>query len=184
MNMPIKMAISCKYLTKICHIALYYYQNDKLAAKMTNEKNSKQRVYLYDSVDKELIAILRLDARASISKLAKLLHVSRGTVQNRLDRLIGSNAILGFTIRAHDELETDVVKAIMMIEVIGKSTTQVINKLRGISQLEKLHTTNGTWDLVAEIKTSNLLEFDRVLREVRTIDGVLNSETSLLLSSV
>jgi DNA-binding Lrp family transcriptional regulator len=149
---------------------------------MTIGKN--KHVYLYDSVDKALIAILRADARASISKLAKLLHVSRGTVQNRLDRLISSGAILGFTIRAHDELETDVVKAIMMIEVVGKSTTQVISKLRGIPQLSKLHTTNGSWDLVADIKTSNLLEFDRILREVREIDGVLNSETSILLSSV
>jgi len=143
-----------------------------------------KHVYLYDSVDKALIAILRADARASISKLAKLLQVSRGTVQNRLDRLISSGAILGFTIRAHDELETDVVKAIMMIEVVGKSTTQVISKLRGIPQLSKLHTTNGSWDLVADINTSNLLEFDRILREVREIDGVLNSETSILLSSV
>ena len=143
----------------------------------------KKHVYLYDSGDKELVAILRADARASISALAKRLQVSRGTVQNRLDRLVNSGAILGFTIRAHDELETDVVKAVM-IEVIGKSTAEVIHKLRGIPQLEKLHTTTGAWVLVADIKTSNLLEFDRVLREVRAIDGVLNSETSILLSSV
>lgn len=151
---------------------------------MEIENNERKSVYLYDSIDKELIAILRIDARASISKLAKMLHVSRGTVQNRLDRLISSGAILGFTVRAHDELETDVIKAVMLIEVVGKSTTQVINKLRGIPQLHKLHTTNGAWDLVAEIRTSNLLVFDRVLRDVRTIDGVLNSETSILLSSV
>lgn len=151
---------------------------------MTLENNDRRHVYLHDAIDKKLVAILRTDARASISTLAKLLHVSRGTVQNRLDRLLSSGAILGFTVRAHDELETDVIKAIMMIEVVGKSTTQVINKLRGIPQLEKLHTTNGAWDLVAEIRTSNLPEFDRVLREVRAIEGVLNSETSILLSSV
>lgn len=144
----------------------------------------KKRVYLHDSIDQQLISILRTDARASISKLATLLHVSRGTVQNRLDRLISTGAIVGFTIRAHDELETDVVRAVMMIEVVGKTTAQVINKLRGIPQLEKLHTTNGAWDLVGEIRASNLQEFDRVLRDVRTIDGVLNSETSILLSSV
>jgi len=151
---------------------------------MTINSHVKKRVYLNDSIDKELVAILRTDARASISKLAKLLRVSRGTVQNRLDRLIGSGAILGFTVRAHDELETDIIRAIMMIEVVGKSTAQVINKLRGIPQLDKMHTTNGAWDLVAEVRTSNLLEFDGVLRDVRTIEGVLNSETSILLSSV
>lgn len=143
-----------------------------------------KRVYLHDSVDKALIAALRTDARASISTLAKKLNVSRGTVQNRLDRLIDSGAILGFTIRVHDELETDIIRAIMMIEVVGKSTNQVITKLNGITQLEHIHTTNGTWDLVLQIRTSSLLEFDQVLREVRSIEGVLNSETSILLRTV
>ena len=73
---------------------------------------------------------------------------------------------------------------VMMIEVTGKSTTQVIAKLQGIAQLEKIHTTNGGWDLVAEIRASDLLAFDRVLREVRATDGVLNSETSILLRTV
>ena len=143
-----------------------------------------RKPYLFDAIDKELVAILKSDARAPVAKLAKILGVSRGTVQNRLDRLVSSGAILGFTIRAHEQIETDAIKAVMMIEVVGKSTTQVIQKLRGIPQLLKMHTTNGAWDLIAEIQTSNLQEFDTVLREVRAIDGVLNSETSILLSSV
>jgi DNA-binding Lrp family transcriptional regulator len=155
-----------------------------MAVKPKIQPNIRSRPYLLDAVDRELVAILRGDARASISKLSELLHVSRGTVQNRLDRLLSSGAILGFTIRAFEELEPDVIRAVMMIGVVGKSTSQVISKLRGIPQLEKLHTTNGAWDLVASVRASSLMEFDQVLREVRMIDGVLNSETSLLLSSV
>lgn len=138
----------------------------------------------FDTLDRELISILRKDGRAPLSKLSEILKVSRGTVQNRLDRLLNSGALLGFTIRVREDSEPDTVKAIMTIEVTGKSTTQVIKKLRGMPELHRLHTTNGSWDLVAEIQVSNLLEFDRVLREVRTIDGILNSETSILLSSV
>jgi DNA-binding Lrp family transcriptional regulator len=110
--------------------------------------------------------------------------VSRATVQNRLDRLTQSGAILGFTIRVHEELEQDTVRAIMMIEVAGRSTSQVIQRLRGIPELIKLHTTNGAWDLVAELQTTSLGEFDRVLRRVREVEGILNSETSILLSSL
>ena len=139
--------------------------------------------YLHDHLDRELLALLRKDARMPISSLAKQLNVSRGTVQNRLDRLLSSGAIIGFTVRAHDELESDSIRAVMMIEVVGKSTTKVLDQLRGIPQLEKLHTTNGAWDMVAEIRTSNLAEFDRILNQVRDIEGVLNSETSILLSS-
>ncbi len=137
-----------------------------------------------DQLDRDLIALLRNDGRAPLSKLADVLKVSRGTVQNRLDRLLQSGSILGFTIRVRDDHGLDTIRAIMMIEVTGKSTSKVINQLRGLPELHTLHTTNGTWDLVAEIQTSSLAEFDRVLRDVRMIDGVLNSETSILLSSV
>ena len=139
--------------------------------------------YIYDSLDNALIAELRKDGRASISALASSLNVSRGTVQNRLDRLVSSGAILGFTVRVHEHIETEAVRAIMMIEVVGKSTSQVIKTMRGIPELIKLHTTNGAWDLVAELQAGNLSEFDGVLRQVREIDGILNSETSILLSS-
>ena len=138
----------------------------------------------FDNLDRELISLLRKDGRASLSKLAKILKVSRGTVQNRLDKLQESGALLGFTVRVRDDYGLDTIRAIMMVEVVGKSTSQVIRSLRGFPELVTMHTTNGSWDLVAEVHTSSLAEFDRVLRDVRVIDGVLNSQTSILLTSV
>ena len=140
--------------------------------------------YLYDALDSALISELRQDGRASISRLAERVNVSRATVQNRLDRLLSSGAIQGFTVRVHEELDRNSVRALMMIEVAGQSTSQVIKKLQGIVELTRLHTTNGSWDLVAEIHTSGLGEFDSVLRQVREVPGILNSETSILLSTV
>jgi len=140
--------------------------------------------YIPDELDKRLIAHLRADGRASLSKLSEALGVARGTVQNRLDRLLESGTLLGFTVRVRDDYNDGTVHAVMMVEVIGKSTTQVIRKLRGLPEIYSLHTTNGNWDLIANIRAASLADFDRVLREVRMIDGVSNSETSLLLSTV
>jgi len=71
-----------------------------------------------------------------------------------------------------------------LIEVEGRSTDDVIRKLRGFAQVHALHTTNGGWDLVAELRCDSLTAFDRLLGQIRSIEGVVNSETSLLLSSV
>lgn len=139
---------------------------------------------ILDDLDHALIAALREDGRAPISKLAAILGVTRATVQTRLDRLIASGTVLGFTIRARQDYDANAIRAVMLIEVSGKSTTAVIRHLRGIPELHALHSTNGAWDLIAEIHAHNLPEFDRVLREVRTIDGVLNSETSIKLSTI
>jgi DNA-binding Lrp family transcriptional regulator len=140
--------------------------------------------YAPDDLDRRIIAHLRADGRASLSRLSELLGVARGTVQNRLERLLESGMLLGYTVRLREDYDVNAVRAVMMVEVVGKSTSQVIRKLRGIAEISALHTTNGNWDLVADIRAASLADFDRVLREVRMIDGVANSETSLLLSSV
>ena len=41
-----------------------------------------------DSLDLRLISLLRENARMSVADLAKSLTVSRGTVQNRIDKLV------------------------------------------------------------------------------------------------
>jgi DNA-binding Lrp family transcriptional regulator len=150
----------------------------------STEKSMEVAKYAPDDLDRRIIAHLRADGRASLSKLSDALGVARGTVQNRLDRLMETGTLLGFTVRVREDYDVNTVHAVMMIEVVGKSTTHVIRKLRGLTEISALHTTNGNWDLVANIRAASLSEFDRVLREVRMIDGVASSETSLLLSSV
>lgn len=137
-----------------------------------------------DNLDRQLISLLRTDGRAPISKLAQILGVSRATVENRIQRLLQRGVLLGFTARVSQAADEGAVRAIMNIEVSGRSTSAVIRSLRGLPELHALHTTNGAWDLVAEIRAASLADFDRVLRDVRSIPGVANSETSLLLSSV
>lgn len=137
-----------------------------------------------DNTDRRLLAILRTDGRASISKLAELLKISRGTVQNRIDRLTADGVIAGFTVRIAAAEDPHAVRAVMLIEITGQKTVLVVKTLRGIPEIRALHTTNGAWDLVAEIETENLAEFDRVLRYVRALEGVSKSETSLLLTTI
>ena len=135
-----------------------------------------------DDLDHRLIAALRTNARASLSDLSKQLGVSRGTVQNRLNRLVENDVILGFTVRLKSGEASDRIRAIMMIEVSGKSTRRVVQALRGLPQIHALHSTNGAFDLIAEVDVANLAEFDRLLSAVRSIDGIERSETSLLLA--
>ena len=72
-----------------------------------------------DAQDLRLIGLLRENARMSVARLAKQLGVSRGTVQNRIDRLIADNVLLGFTVRTTPEAAAHRVRAIMSIAVEG-----------------------------------------------------------------
>ena len=137
-----------------------------------------------DDLDLRLIALLRVDGRAPVSTLAAQLDVTRATVTSRIERLVASGVVLGFSVRIREELDPSPVRAMTLIEVEGRTTDDVIRRLRGFPEVHALHTTNGGWDLVAELRTDSLSAFDRLLGRIRSIEGVVNSETSLLLSSV
>ncbi len=137
-----------------------------------------------DVLDNELLAQLRVDGRAPVAKLAAILGVSRATVQNRIDKLQQQGVIKGFTIRVTESLDSNLVKAIMMLEIANRSIEPIIQRLRGITAIRTIHSTNGAWDLVLEVQTQNLAQFDQVLQQVRQIKGVSRSETSILLSSL
>ena len=136
-----------------------------------------------DETDRKLVSLLRTNARLPVSSLAATLGVSRGTVQNRIDRLMQEGVILGFTVRVKPDVEPGAVRAVMMIEIQGKAADKVLKTLGGYTEIRELHTTNGRWDVVAEIETDSLEAFDHVLRDIRLVDGIAGTETSILLSS-
>lgn len=142
------------------------------------------RMRALTDLDQRLLAALRRDGRAPITRLAEQLGVSRATVATRMEALAGQGVITGYTVRVREPASLGEVRAVSLIEVEGRSTDRVIARLRGFEEIQALHTTNGGWDLVAEMVCADLAGFDRVLTRMRAIPGVVNSETSLLLSSV
>lgn len=141
-----------------------------------------QIVMQLDDTDRKLIALLRHDARAPVSTLAVDLKLSRATIKTRIDRLVENNIIQGFTVVLKAGAESARVKAVMLVEIEGQWTDKLSKRLVGIPQVRTIYSTNGRWDLVVEIETETLEEFDTVLREIRALEGIITSETNLLLS--
>jgi DNA-binding Lrp family transcriptional regulator len=136
-----------------------------------------------DDTDRELISLLRDDARMPVATLAKRLRVARGTVQNRLARLERDGVIVGYTVRLKPQVEGHHIRALMLVAVEGNRADDVLRALRGDPAVMALHTTNGRWDIVAELRADSLEAFDRVLSGIRMIDGIAQTETSILLST-
>jgi DNA-binding Lrp family transcriptional regulator len=60
----------------------------------------------------------------------------------------------------------------------------VIRRLKGFPAVERIYTTNGRWDLIAELVVADLAAFSRALDDIRTVEGIASTETSLLLAQV
>jgi len=136
-----------------------------------------------DTLDQQLLALLRTDARASVATLATRLQVSRGTVTNRMAKLEDAGVINGYTVRLRPDSVPDQITAWMSIAVEGNRTREVISILLGEPGVTGLFDTNGRWDLLAELRSSNLAELATVLERVRLIKGIGATETSIHLQS-
>ena len=137
-----------------------------------------------NDTDQQLLALLRANARESVATLARKLRVSRGTIQNRIRRLEETGVIVGYTARVKPGVQAPRIRALMTIAIEGNNTEVVLQALRGDPHVQTLHTTNGRWDVVAEIHTDSLESFDQVLGRIRQIPGIASTETSLLLSTL
>ncbi|HSZ51025.1 MAG TPA: Lrp/AsnC family transcriptional regulator [Caulobacteraceae bacterium] len=136
-----------------------------------------------DETDRKLVTLLRADARAPVARLARAVNLSRGAVQNRIDKMVASGEIAGFSIRSPPDVDAGRVRAIMGIAVEGERSALVLRALRGFHEVEAVHMTNGRWDMIAELTTDSLAGFSNALDNIRLIDGISATETSLLLKT-
>lgn len=136
-----------------------------------------------DDLDGRIISALRHDARLPLSDLAAQLDTSRTTLRARIARLQERGDIVGFTVLTRADVMRDPVRGLMMIGIEGRGTERIIRQLQGMTEVRAVHSTNGQWDVIVEIGTDTLETFDAVLFRIRRLDGVMSSETSLLLST-
>jgi DNA-binding Lrp family transcriptional regulator len=136
-----------------------------------------------DTLDRELLSLLRTNARTSVAILARKLGVSRGTVSNRITKLEDAGIVVGYTVRLRPDAQPHDIKAWMGIAVEGNETRAVIASLLGEPGVATLHDTNGRWDLLAELRAGNLSELSQVMERVRLIRGISSSETSIHLET-
>lgn len=136
-----------------------------------------------DGVDGRLIAELRRDGRAPLSDLADRLGLSRATVRARLERLVAKGEIAGFTVVTRSDVAAVPVRALMLIGIEGRGAERIMARLAGFPQVGAVHSTTGKWDLIAELGAQSLQELDEVIFRIREVEGVMTSETNLLLST-
>lgn len=136
-----------------------------------------------DDVDQRLIAELRRDGRASLSDLADRLGLARATVRARMERLQTRGEIVGFTVLTRSNVSALPVRGLMMVAIEGRGQERITARLVGLPEVLAVHSTNGRWDLICEIGARTLEELDALILKVRGYDGVLASETNLLLST-
>ena len=136
-----------------------------------------------DDLDHKVLALLTRDARASTTDLARALGVSRGTVQNRIERLLASRVIHRFTVQLGVSDDDSQISAFALIRLTATDGKVAIKALRRIDGIIDISTLSGVFDLVVEIRTSSLKRLDAILDLVRALPDVAETQSHIRLTT-
>jgi DNA-binding Lrp family transcriptional regulator len=106
-----------------------------------------------DATDREILALLREDGRASTARLGRRLGLSRTTVHSRIERLLARGVIGGFTVRMGADTEREQIQAHVLITVIPKLQARAEAALRKLPEVRKLYAVSGQHDCIAIVVT-------------------------------
>lgn len=146
-------------------------------------KLTKRVVKVITSQDEKLLAILRTNARASISDLARALNLSRSTVQSRMLKLEETGVIKGYSVDYGDAYLSQMVSAHVSIKVKQKLTTKTNLELRQIDAISQLYAISGEFDLIAVVQAQNLEKLSHLLDDIGNLDGVERTTSSVILET-
>ena len=134
-----------------------------------------------DDIDQKIIEILKQDSRTPYVKIGKEVGLSEAAVRRRVRNLIKSNIIKKFTI----EVETGGANAITLLTVSSATPTQrVSERLKELKNVEVVHEITGQFDIAVFISASNIAEVNKCIDDIRRIEGVLTTNTVIVLRTI
>lgn len=136
-----------------------------------------------DTLDRQLIALLKVNARLPVVRLAKALGCSRSTVQLRLKALEDGGIITGYTVGVTRARSVPDIRAMVLISIESKMEPEVVRALSKRHEIFKLYSVSGRYDLCAMLSTESTHELDAVLDRVRAVKGVVDTFSTILLST-
>lgn len=134
-----------------------------------------------DDIDKEIIKILKNDGRATYSDIGKKVSLSEGAVRKRIKALIDSGAIRQFTVKAG---LAEGAEAIVLLSINPSFPTSEVSKLlTKFSNVETVYEITGQYDIAVIVSGLNIAEVNECIEKIRRVDGVVNTNTMIILRS-
>ncbi len=137
-----------------------------------------------DQTDCRIIELLQKDGRMPNTMIAKKLKVSEATIRSRLNRLIKEEYIQIVAVSNPLKLGFDIV-GMLKIDVDVKKIESVSKELSKLDQIWYIVHTTGSSDIYAEFNAKSIDELNNFIStKIHNIDGIIKTETSLVLKYV
>ncbi len=134
-----------------------------------------------DSKDLRLLDILKLDGRAPYSRLAAELNISESAVRKRIARLKKLGIIKRFTVEY--EIPGEATAIILVKTQPPTPTPEVSKAIIRYRHVDKVYEITGEYDILVVVRASSILDINNIIDYIRSIKGVVGTQTSIVLRS-
>ena len=140
---------------------------------------------LRDDLDRQILASLGQNARASFGSLGAEVGLSAPAVKRRVDRLVAEGVIRGFTVVLDDDAVGAGTEAFVELYCRSRTNPNDIREMvAGLPAIVEAYTVTGDPDALLHIKTSSPAELEAVVEQVRAHQNAERTKTTIVLSRV
>jgi DNA-binding Lrp family transcriptional regulator len=134
-----------------------------------------------DKVDNQIIKLLKEDSRAGYGEIGDKVGLSEGAVRKRIKTLSDQGVIKKFTVKVG---MAEGAQAITLLATNPAFPTQEVSKkIQTIPNVETTYEVSGEYDIVAVISGMNMNEVNECIEKIRTVEGIVKTNTMIVLRS-
>jgi len=134
-----------------------------------------------DDTDRQIIKLLKENARAGYGEIGDKVGLSEGAVRKRIKTLADEEIIRKFTIKIG---VAEGAQAITLLATNPSNPTQEVSKkIQSIPNVETTYEVSGEYDIVAVISGMNMTEVNECIEKIRMVGGIVKTNTMIVLRS-
>lgn len=135
-----------------------------------------------NETDSKILQLLKENARTTYVDIGKAVGLSEGAVRNRVQYLVDSGIIKRFTVDMVPDIE---FRAIIMVSVNPSvPTTTISTDIKKLPSIERIYEVTGEYDIVAIVSSQNIEGVNHAIEDIRAIEGVVRTNTQIVLRTI
>lgn len=137
-----------------------------------------------DSVDRHILSILQEDCTLQLAKIGERVGLSAPSVAERIKKLEENGTIRGYTaVLDARKLGKDITAFIGVFIEHPKSIKNFEREIDRMEDVQECHHVTGEHTVLLKAKVDNTSALEGLIGRVRSIEGVMRTETSVVLST-
>lgn len=138
---------------------------------------------MIDEIDLRILSILQHNGRSHLADIAKEVDLSSPAVMERVKKLEARGFIKGYHAVLNPKKIGKDVTAFIGVSVAQRHTDEFATYMVGQPDVLECHHVTGEESFILKVKTANTASLEKLLAEIRSVEGVSGTVTRVVLSS-